>query len=353
MSTWLVTGAAGFIGHHVTRRLLDDGHTVVAVDNFDGYGDPALKRARVTALGHSPGLVLRTADICDPGSLDALVAEFRPPVVVNLAARAGVRHSLEDPRAYAHGNVVGFTNVLEACRKGHVGHLLYASSSSVYGAGGRMPFSVHDGVDHPVSPYAATKRANELLAHTYSHVYGLPTTSLRLFAVYGPWGRPDMAYFSFAEAIAAGRPVRVFGDGGASRDFTYIDDVVECVVRAAATPARGDPAWSAQTRDPATSRAPYRLLNVGTGETVSVGELIRTLERLLGRRADIVREPARDGDVPATRADVEDLRRHTGFTPRVPFAEGMARFVDWLVDDYPRAVATRGPPRATGGTGLG
>jgi UDP-glucuronate 4-epimerase len=327
----LVTGAAGFVGHHVTRRLLDDGHTVVAVDNFDGDCDPALKRARVGALGRRPGLVLRAGDICDGGWLDALVAEFRPAVVVNLAARAGVRHSLENPHAHVRDNVVGFANVLEACRKGDVEHLVYASSSSVYGVGGRMPFSVHDGVDHPVSPYAATKRANELLAHTYSHLYGLATTGLRLFSVYGPWGRPDMAYFAFAEAIVAGRPLRVFGDGRASRDFTYVDDVVECVVRAAANPPRGDPAWSAGPPDPATSRAPYRLLNVGTGRTVSVADLIATLERLLGRRADVVRKPSRAGDVAATRADVEDLRRHTGYAPRVSFREGMARFVDWFV----------------------
>ncbi len=331
MPTCLVTGAAGFIGSHLTRRLLAEGHQVVAVDSVDDSYDPALKRARLARLDGHAGLRWQEGDVCDPDLVAGLVRHHRPEVVFHLAARVGVRHSLREPHAYARTNLGGFVNVAEACRRGEVGHLVYASSSSVYGASAKAPFSVHEAAAHPASPYAATKRAGELMAHTYSHLYALPTTGLRLFTVYGPWGRPDMAYFRFAQALAEGRPLRVFGDGRAVRDFTYVDDVVEAILRVGGRPAAEDPQWTAQAPDPAASDAPYRLFNVARGETVSVRELIATLERLLGRVARVRWEDPRPGDVPATHAEVADLREHAGFTATVDFAEGMRRFVDWLV----------------------
>ncbi|MBW3602745.1 MAG: NAD-dependent epimerase/dehydratase family protein [Actinobacteria bacterium] len=330
-ATCLVTGAAGFIGYHLTRRLLADGHHVVALDNLDDYYDPALKRARLSQLDGDADLLFREADVCDRDLVTDLVRRHRPEVVFHLAAQVGVRDSLPNPHAYARTNLVGFVNVAEACRRGDVGHLVYASSSSVHGANAKTPFSVHEEASHPTSLYGATKRANELMAHAYSHLHTLPTTGLRFFTVYGPWGRPDMAYFSFAEAIATGRPVRVFGDGRARRDFTYVDDVVEAVVRVGARPAAVDPQWTARAPDPATSDAPYRVHNVGRGRTVSVRELIATLERLLGRDARVRWEGPQPGDVPATQAEVADLHDHTGLTPAVGFAEGMRRFVRWFV----------------------
>jgi len=339
--TVLVTGAAGFIGYHLAERLLERGDPVVGVDNLNDYYDVRLKEARLERLRRHPAFAFHRVDLADEEALLAVFDSARPAVVVNLAAQAGVRYSLVNPRAYVSSNLVGFANVLEACRGHGVEHLVYASTSSVYGANTKVPFSVHDNVDHPLSLYAATKKANELMAHTYAHLYGLPCTGLRFFTVYGPWGRPDMALFRFTEAIVAGRPIEVYNHGRMSRDFTYVDDIVEGVVRVIDRPPRPDPSWSGDDPDPGTSRAPYRVYNIGNSEPVELPVLIETLERELGRRAEKVYLPMQPGDVPATYADVSDLERDFGFRPSTPLAEGVRRFVRWYQEFYGVATATR------------
>ena len=331
----LVTGAAGFVGFHLARALLGRGETVIGVDNLNSYYDPALKQARLALLQADPGFVFCEADVAD---LDAIRTIFRdePAIdrVVHLAAQAGVRYSLERPFAYVESNLAGFANILEGCRHNNVRHLVFASSSSVYGANTNLPFSTHDNVDHPVSLYAATKKANELMAHTYSHLYGLPTTGLRFFTVYGPWGRPDMALFLFTKAILAGKPIQVFNHGDMKRDFTYVDDVVEGIVRVMERVPAGDPSWSGKNPDPGTSYAPYRVYNIGNNAPVDLMDMIGVLEDCLGKKAEKEFLPMQPGDVPATYADVDDLMRDVGFKPSTPIQEGVRHFVDWYMEHY-------------------
>jgi UDP-glucuronate 4-epimerase len=329
MSKILVTGAAGFIGYHTAERLLARGDEVLGLDNVNDYYDVSLKEARLERLRRHEGFRFVRLDLADREGIERLFAGERPTRVINLAAQAGVRYSLTHPHAYVEANLVGFMNVLEGCRHNGVEHLTYASSSSVYGGNTNMPFSVHDNVDHPLSLYAATKKANELMAHTYSHLYGLPTTGLRFFTVYGPWGRPDMALFLFTKAILEGRPIDVFNHGQMLRDFTYIDDIVEGVVRVSDRIAPANPAWSGDEPDPATSRAPYRIYNIGNHTPVPLMHLISVLESCLGRTAEKNMLPMQAGDVPATCADVEDLMRDVGFRPSTPIETGVARFVEW------------------------
>jgi UDP-glucuronate 4-epimerase len=326
----LVTGAAGFVGMHVAGRLLDLGHHVVGFDNLTPYYDPALKHARLACLADRPGWRFVEGDLADQTAVANLFAAARPTHVVHLAAQAGVRWSLEHPAAYVQSNLVGFGNILEACRHGDVAHLLYASSSSVYGANTKVPFAVTDNTDHPVSLYAATKKANEGMAHAYAHLFGLPCTGLRFFTVYGPWGRPDMAYWKFTEAILDDHPIEVFGDGLLERDFTYIDDIDEASARLVHRPAAPDPSWSGAAPDPATSSAPWRLYNIGNHTPVTVAELVSILERLCGRPAKRVLKPKPPGDVDATFADVTALEAAVGFRPATPLPEGLARFVSWF-----------------------
>ncbi len=330
----LVTGAAGFIGYHTCEALLRRGDEVIGTDNLNAYYDVNLKEARLARLTGRKGFSFVKADLEDSVAMARLFAEAQPERVVHLGAQAGVRYSLENPRAYVNSNVVGFLNVLEGCRAQRVGHLVFASSSSVYGANLKMPFSVADAVDHPVSLYAATKKANELMAHTYAHLYRLPATGLRFFTVYGPWGRPDMALFKFTRAMLEGRPIEVFNNGNHARDLTYIDDVVEGVVRAVDRPAAPDPAWSGAAPNPATSNAPYRLYNIGNHSPVQLMDLIGCLERALGLTAQKVMLPMQAGDVVATYADVESLERDVGFSPSTPIEEGVARFVAWYREYY-------------------
>ena len=325
----LVTGAAGFIGMHVCQLLLARGDEVIGVDNFNDYYDVALKEARLARLTHSPGFRISRLDIADRSAIADLFAVERPQRVINLAAQAGVRYSLKNPHAYVDSNVVGFVNILEGCRHNGVEHFLYASSSSIYGGNERMPFSEHDNVDHPVSLYAATKKANELMAHTYSHLYALPTTGLRFFTVYGPWGRPDMAPILFARAILEDRPIDVFNHGKMRRDFTYIDDIAEGVIRALDRVPQPDPGFDRFSPDPATSWAPYRIFNIGNNQPVELMAFIEALEQALGKKAEKNFLPMQNGDVQATYADVADLASATGFTPRTDMADGVRRFVDW------------------------
>ena len=325
----LVTGCAGFIGMHVCERLLARGDEVVGVDNLNDYYDVALKQARLARLTPHARFSFCRLDIADREGIAALCASERPQRVVNLAAQAGVRHSLQNPHAYVDSNVVGFVNILEGCRHGGVEHFVYASSSSIYGGNERMPFSEHDNVDHPVSLYAATKKANELMAHTYSHLFKLPTTGLRFFTVYGPWGRPDMALFLFTKAILEDRPIDVFNHGRMRRDFTYIDDIVEGVIRVLDRPPQADPDFDRQTPDPAGSWAPYRIFNIGNNQPVELMAYIEALERALGKKATKNFLPMQDGDVPATYADTSELNRATGFSPRMSLDEGVRNFVDW------------------------
>ena len=325
----LVTGAAGFISMHVCERLLARGDEVVGVDNLNDYYDVALKEARLARLAPNAGFRLSRLDIADREGIAALFAAERPQRVVNLAAQAGVRYSLQNPHAYVDSNVVGFVNILEGCRHGGVEHLVYASSSSIYGGNERMPFSEHDNVDHPVSIYAATKKANELMAHTYSHLFKMPSTGLRFFTVYGPWGRPDMALFLFTRAILEGRPIDVFNHGRMRRDFTYIDDIAEGVVRVLDRPPQSNPDFDKQAPDPASSWAPYRVFNIGNHQPVELMVYIEALEQALGRQATKNFLPLQDGDVPATHADTAELERATGFSPQTPVVEGVRRFVDW------------------------
>ena len=326
----LVTGAAGFIGYHVARRLLADGREVVGLDNLNAYYDPALKHARLAELATFAQFHFVKLDLADRAGMAALFAQHRFPVVVHLAAQAGVRYSLSDPHAYVDSNLQGFINILEGCRQNACEHLLYASSSSVYGANTHLPFSVHDNVDHPISLYAATKKANELMAHAYSHLFRLPVTGLRFFTVYGPWGRPDMAMSIFASAIAEGRPIRLFNRGDMRRDFTFIDDVVEAVVRLIPLCPQADPAWSGEHPDPATSNAPYRVYNLGNNKPVEIGRVVALLEAQFGRSTEKELLPMQPGDVPETFADIADLARVTGFEPKISIEEGIAKFVAWF-----------------------
>lgn len=330
----LITGAAGFIGSALALRLLERGDTVVGIDNHNDYYDPAIKEARLARHADHPRYAHLRIDLADRAAMAAAFAAHRPQRVVNLAAQAGVRHSIENPLAYIDSNIVGFAHVLEGCRRHGVEHLVYASSSSVYGANTAMPFSVHDNVDHPLSLYAASKKSNELMAHSYSHLYGLPTTGLRFFTVYGPWGRPDMALFKFTRAILAGEPIQVFNHGRHRRDFTYIDDIVEGVVRVLDRPAPPDPAWDGARPDPGSSAAPWRVYNIGNNRPVELLDYIAALERALGRTAAKEMLPLQAGDVPDTYADVADLVDQFDYRPATPVDAGIARFVAWYRDYF-------------------
>ncbi len=330
----LVTGAAGFIGYHLARRLLTDGSRVAGVDNLSPYYDIGLKKARLARLERFSGFSFHRVDLADQSALDSVFSQERFDVAVNLAAQAGVRYSLKKPQAYVSSNLTGFVNVLEACRHSRIGHLVFASSSSVYGSNTKMPFSVHDNVDHPVSLYAASKKANELMAHTYSHLFRLPCTGLRFFTVYGPWGRPDMALFLFTRAILEERPIQVFNHGRMKRDFTYIDDIVEGVVRVMGRLPEPNPDFRADDPDPGTSTAPYRIYNIGNNQPVTLERFIETLESVLGRKARKEYMDIQPGDVPATYADIDDLIEAVGFRPKTALRTGIERFVKWYRSYY-------------------
>jgi UDP-glucuronate 4-epimerase len=334
MTPVLVTGAAGFIGFHLCERLLQQGRRVVGVDNLSEYYDVALKQARLERLQQHEGFSFERLDIADSKSLEALFARHGFALVFNMAAQPGVRYSLINPHAYVKSNIEGFVNLLECCRHGKIQHLVFASSSSVYGAVTQMPFSVHQNVDHPLSLYAATKKADELIAHSYSHLFRLPVTGLRFFTVYGPWGRPDMAVYAFTRAILAGQPIDVFNNGDMQRDFTYIDDIVEALVRVGDKPAAPNPDWRGDAPDPATSTAPYRIYNIGNHTPVKLMHLIEVIEKAIGKKAVKNMLPMQPGDVPATYADVEDLERAVGFAPKTPIETGVARFLAWYRDFY-------------------
>lgn len=332
----LVTGVAGFIGMHVAKRLLERGNEVVGVDNLNDYYDVQLKQDRLEQLKHFEHFRFIKLDIADRDALEALFSKEGFQRVVNLAAQPGVRYSLKNPHAYIQSNIVGFTNLLEGCRHNKVEHFVYASSSSVYGANTKMPFSVHQNVDHPVSLYAATKKANELMAHTYSHLYGLPATGLRFFTVYGPWGRPDMSPSLFAGAILQGRAIDVFNEGRMRRDFTYIDDIVEGVMRVLDRIAAPNSTFDTANPDPGTSYAPYRLYNIGNHEPVELMAFIETIENAIGKQAIKNMLPMQPGDVVATYADIDDLKRDVGFAPSTPLTDGIGKFVAWYKDYYGR-----------------
>jgi len=330
----LLTGAAGFIGYHTTQRLLAAGHEVLGIDNLNAYYDVNLKNARLARLQGLPGFRFEKLELADRDGIAALFAREKFQRVVHLAAQAGVRYSLENPHSYVDSNVTGTLNILEGCRHNAVEHLVYASTSSVYGANTNMPFSVHRIADHPVSLYAATKRANELMAHTYSTLFGLPTTGLRFFTVYGPWGRPDMALFLFTRNILEGKPIDVFNHGHHKRDFTFVDDIAEGVTRVMERTARADPAWNSAAPDPATSSAPFRLYNIGNNQPVQLLRYIEVIEDCLGRKAQKNFLPLQLGDVPDTFADIDDLVRDAGYRPATPIEEGVRRFVDWFCEYY-------------------
>lgn len=334
MTRFMVTGTAGFIGYHVAEKLLARGDSVLGVDNVNDYYDVSLKRERLKRLAPHANYRFAEIDLADRPALEAQFEAYAPDVVINLAAQAGVRYSLTNPHAYVESNLVGFVNILEGCRHHGVKHLVYASSSSVYGANTSVPFSVHDNVDHPLSLYAASKKANELMAHTYSHLYRLPTTGLRFFTVYGPWGRPDMALFIFTKAILEGRPIDVFNHGDMRRDFTYIGDIVEGVVRTADRTASSNPDWSGAEPDPGTSSAPFRVYNIGNNQPVELLRMIEILEDALGMKAEKNLLPMQAGDVPATYADVDALVEDVGFKPATPLEVGVERFVEWYRSYY-------------------
>lgn len=341
----LVTGAAGFIGYHLSRAISLGGVEVVGIDSLNSYYDPALKAARLAELGIShedafssvlarservPGFCFLRLSIEDSPGMEQLFAEQKFDAVLHMAAQAGVRYSLENPRSYVETNVAGFLNVLEGCRSHHVGHLVFASSSSVYGLGERLPFSEHHSTEHPASLYAATKKSNEMMAHAYSHLFRLPATGLRFFTVYGPWGRPDMAYYKFALCIRAGKPIDLFNSGRMMRDFTFVDDVVGAIERILPRPPASNPGWPAESPDPASSSAPYRIYNIGNSRSEPLKSLVEALERAMGRKAETRLLPMQPGDVPATEADIRDLERDFGWRPTTSFADGINRFVDWF-----------------------
>lgn len=330
----LVTGSAGFIGSTLVLRLLERGDTVIGLDNHNDYYDPAIKEARLARFAQHPNYTHLRADLADRVAIEAAFADHKPQRVVNLAAQAGVRYSMENPLAYINSNIVGFAHILEGCRHHQVEHLVYASSSSVYGANTTMPFSVHQNVDHPLSLYAASKKSNELMAHTYSHLYGLPTTGLRFFTVYGPWGRPDMALFKFTKAILAGEPIQVFNYGKHRRDFTYVDDIVEGIVRILDRPAPGSSTWRGDQPDPGTSKAPWRVYNIGNNAPVELMDYIASIEKALGKKAEMELLPLQSGDVPDTYADVSDLVEQFHYKPNTTTEEGIARFVAWYRDYF-------------------
>lgn len=332
----LVTGAAGFIGYHTCEKLLASGKVVVGIDNLNDYYEVSLKEARLGRLQTKENFTFFRLDIAERKGIEQLFASHHFDTVIHLAAQAGVRYSIENPHAYIDSNLVGFINILEGCRHHQVQHLTYASSSSVYGANTTLPFSIHDNVDHPLSLYAATKKANELMAHTYSNLYGLATTGLRFFTVYGPWGRPDMALFLFTDAIINGRPIDVFNHGQMQRDFTYIDDIVEGVIRVAAHPAQINPSWSGDNPDPGSSFAPWRVYNIGNHSPVELLHFIRTIEDKLGRKAQLNLLPLQPGDVPATCADVADLMKDVDFMPATSIEVGIGHFIDWYRCYYQR-----------------
>lgn len=330
----LVTGSAGFIGSALTMRLLERGDTVIGIDNHNNYYDPALKEARLARHATHPNYTHLRIDLADRGAMQAAFANHKPQRVVNLAAQAGVRYSIDNPLAYIDSNIVGFAHILEGCRHHGVEHLVYASSSSVYGANTAMPFSIHQNVDHPLSLYAASKKANELMAHTYSHLYSLPTTGLRFFTVYGPWGRPDMALFKFTKAILADEPIQVFNHGNHRRDFTFVDDIVEGVIRVLDRPAASNPSWQGNAPDSGTSAAPWRVYNIGNNQPVELMDYIAALENALGKTAQKQLLPLQPGDVPDTYADVTDLVEQFHYQPATTVAEGIKRFVAWYCDEY-------------------
>jgi UDP-glucuronate 4-epimerase len=333
----LVTGAAGFIGFHVAQRLSSSGREVVGLDSINDYYDPALKRARLDILKRQSNFTFVQSDLVDREATRSLFAKHRFPVVIHLAAQAGVRYSLENPHAYTDANIEGFLNVLEGCRHHGSGHLLFASSSSVYGANTKLPFSVQDNVDHPISLYAASKKANESMAHAYSHLYRIPATGFRFFTVYGPWGRPDMAMFIFAKAILNGTPIRLFNRGNMRRDFTYIDDVVEAIARLVDRPPQGNPGWSGAEPDPSSSAAPWKIYNIGNNRPEELMHVVALLEKEFGRTAIKEMLPMQPGDVPATYADVEDLARDAGFRPSTTIEDGIARFANWFREYHRKA----------------
>ena len=335
-NTVLVTGAAGFIGFHTAQRLLKAGRRVVGLDNLNNYYDPKLKEARLRVLSENQNFEFLRLQLADRAAMAKLFSERKFPFVIHLAAQAGVRYSLQNPHAYVDANLEGFVNVLEGCRHNGCKHLVFASSSSVYGANTKLPFSVHDNVDHPISLYAASKKANELMAHAYAHLYRLPTTGLRFFTVYGPWGRPDMAMFIFAKAILEGQPIKLFNNGDMQRDFTFVDDVVESLVRLIDKPAQPNPQWSGAKPDPATSAAPWKVYNIGNNNPEHLLRVVELLEQELGAKAIRDLQPMQPGDVPATYADVEDLMRDVGFRPSTSIEDGIKRFISWF-RDYHRA----------------
>lgn len=333
METILVTGSAGFIGSHLSVQLLKEGHQVIGIDSINDYYDPQLKVDRLEQLTNGNFTFIK-AELEDLETINQIFERYRPEIVINLAAQAGVRYSLENPHAYVNANVVGFTNVLEACRHYKVEHLIYASSSSVYGANESKPFSTSDNIDHPLSLYAATKKSNELFAHTYSHLYGLPTTGLRFFTVYGPWGRPDMALFLFTKAIVNDEPIDVFNHGDMMRDFTYVDDIVESISRLTKRPAQPNPEWSGTNPDPSSSYAPYKVYNIGNNSPVRLMDFIEAIENKIGKTAKKNRLPLQAGDVPETYANVEDLFRDIEFKPQTTIQEGVNKFIDWYLEYY-------------------
>jgi len=329
----LITGSAGFIGSHLSKRLLAEGHQVIGIDNINDYYDPQLKEDRLSQLNYENFTFVKT-ELEDLDTINNTFEQYKPEIVINLAAQAGVRYSLENPHAYVNSNVVGFTNILEACRHYKVEHLIYASSSSVYGANESKPFSTSDNIDHPLSLYAATKKSNELFAHTYSHLYGLPTTGLRFFTVYGPWGRPDMALFLFTKAIVNDEPIDVFNHGDMMRDFTYVDDIVESIARLTKRPAQPNLEWSGANPDPGSSYAPYKVYNIGNNSPVRLMDFIEAIENKLGKTAKKNFLPLQAGDVPETYANVEDLFRDIDFKPETTIQEGVNKFIDWYLDYY-------------------